>query len=141
MPTTPSRGPAESPRPKRPKTGGRKKGTPNKTTLAIREAMLSVFADLQAEAGRENGHFLDWARGNPTDFYRLSTRLMPPQSSSHDPRPVITRIELVAPTDEDIARSRLRLRGGGDGGGDGGAGRGLFGGIGDGPVDGEEGRP
>ena len=107
MPHTPITPRARAPR-KRPKTGGRTKGTPNKSTLAIREAMLSVFADLQAEAGRENGHFLDWARGNATDFYKLTTRLLPLQVTGEDGGPVITRIELVAATPENIERARER---------------------------------
>src|SRR4051794_1611958 len=96
-----------TPRPaaKRVKRGGRVKGTPNKSTAAIREAMLSVFADLQAKTGRENGHFLDWALGNSTDFYKLTSRLLPLQVAGEDGGPVITRIELVAPTAEDIAGS------------------------------------
>ena len=98
---------------KRPKTGGRRKGTPNKSTLAIREAMLSVFADLQATTGRENGHFLDWALGNATDFYKLTSRLLPLQVAGEDGGPVITRIELVAPTAEDIERARERSGEGG----------------------------
>ena len=80
---------------KRHKTGGRQKGTPNKSTLAIKEAMLSVFADLQAETGEENGHFLEWARGNATDFYKLSSKLLPLQVTGEGGGPVITRIELV----------------------------------------------
>ena len=91
---------------KRRKTGGRTKGTPNKTTVKIKDAMLSVFADLQAESGSENGHFLGWARGNPTDFYRMSTKLLPTQITGEDGGPIVTRIELVVPdlpfpTDDD----------------------------------------
>jgi hypothetical protein len=78
-----------------PKTGGRKKGSLNKTTVAMKDAMLSVYADLQAEAGGGNGHFLDWARGNSTDFYRLAARLLPLQVSGEGGGPVVTRIELV----------------------------------------------
>jgi hypothetical protein len=90
----------------RTKTGGRGKGTPNKSTVAIREAVLSVFADMQARTGRENGHFLDWALGNSTDFYKLSARLLPTQVTGEDGGPVVTRIELVAATPEEIARER-----------------------------------
>jgi hypothetical protein len=90
----------------RPKSGGRRKGSLNKSTVAIREAVLSVFADMQATTGRENGHFLDWALGNSTDFYKLSARLLPLQVTGEDGGPVITRIELVAPTAEDIERAR-----------------------------------
>jgi hypothetical protein len=91
---------------KRPKTGGRRKGTPNKSTAAIREAMLQVFADLQARAGGENGHLLEWASGNATDFYKLTARMLPNQITGDDGGPVITRIELVAATPEEIARER-----------------------------------
>jgi len=71
---TPAATPASA---KRPKTGGRKKGTPNRTTLLIREAALQVFADLQDEAGGNNQHFLKWARYNPNRFYVLLMRLLP----------------------------------------------------------------
>jgi hypothetical protein len=77
------------------KTGGRQKGSLNKTTVAMKDAMLSVYADLQAEAGGGNGHFLDWARGNSTDFYRLAARLLPLQVSGEGGGPVVTRVELV----------------------------------------------
>lgn len=91
---------------KRQKAGGRRKGTPNKSTVAIREAVLQVFADLQDRSGEANGHLLDWALGNATDFYRLSSKLLPRQVTGEDGGPVITRIELVAPTAEDIERER-----------------------------------
>ena len=77
------------------KTGGRKKGSLNKSTVAMKDAMLSVFADLQAEAGGRNGHFLGWARDNSTDFYKLASRLLPLQVTGEDGGPVVTRIELV----------------------------------------------
>ena len=66
-----------SPNSRRPKYGGRKKGTPNKSTAAIRDAVFDAFAALQAECGGDHGHLLDWARDHPTDFYRLAARLMP----------------------------------------------------------------
>lgn len=62
---------------RRPKTGGRRKGTPNKTTRALRDSLLEVFAELQNEAGGGNAHFLDWARDNPTEFYKLTLRILP----------------------------------------------------------------
>ena len=103
--------PRPRPAAKRPKNGGRKKGSLNKSTVAMREAILQVFAEMQETTGRENGHFLDWALGNSTDFYKLSARLLPHQVTGEDGGPVITRIELVAPTAEDIERDRARERG------------------------------
>ena len=80
---------------KRRKTGGRRKGTPNKTGAAIREAMLAVFSELQAGAQADNGHFLEWARDHSTDFYKLATKLLPAQVTGEDGAPVVTRIRLV----------------------------------------------
>src|SRR5687768_11928462 len=103
MPTKPATKP--KPKPRAPdtrgrkkgaaKTGGRRKGSLNRTTVAMKDAMLSVYADLQAEAGGGNGHFLEWARGKPTDFYRLASRLLPLQVTGDGGGPVVTRIELV----------------------------------------------
>jgi len=90
----------------RPKTGGRAKGTPNKSTIAIREAVLQVFADLQHGSGGENRHFLDWALGNPSDFYRLSAKLLPRQVTGEDGGPVITRVELVPVRPGEVERER-----------------------------------
>lgn len=84
-----SRDPATA---KRPKTGGRKKGTPNKSTVALREAILQVFADLQAGTDRENGHFLDWARRNPSKFYTLTSRLLPRPVPVPEGRPAISAL-------------------------------------------------
>lgn len=58
-------------------TGGSRKGKPNKTTLAMKEAISSVYADLQAEAGSEHGHFKGWAEQNPTEFYKIAAKLIP----------------------------------------------------------------
>ena len=80
---------------RRRKTGGRQKGTPNKSSAAIREAMLAVFEALQARAGGDNAHFLQWAQGNSTDFYKLTSKLLPLQVTGEDGGPVVTRIELV----------------------------------------------
>lgn len=95
MPRAKAPKPNSPTRPPRAKTGGRKKGTPNKTTVAVKEAMLSVFADLQAEAGGGNAHMLGWARDHSTDFYKLSSKLLPLQVTGAEGGPVITRIELV----------------------------------------------
>lgn len=56
---------------------GRPKGVPNKTTVAMKEAILSVYGDLQAETKKQHGHFLEWAKGNPTDFYKIAAKLIP----------------------------------------------------------------
>jgi hypothetical protein len=57
---------------------GRPKGALNKTTVAMKEAVLSVYADLQEEAGGDHAHFKQWARDNPGDFYKsVASKLVP----------------------------------------------------------------
>ncbi len=58
---------------------GRKKGEINKTTAAMKTAIMHVYAALQDKTGKEHGHFIDWAEGNPTDFYKIASKLIPVQ--------------------------------------------------------------
>lgn len=59
---------------KRKKTGGRKAGTPNKVTAAVREAFEVVFSQLQSS---ETANLYAWAQQNPTEFYKLASKLIP----------------------------------------------------------------
>jgi hypothetical protein len=56
----------------KPKTGGRLPGVANKFTGAFREAVQIVY-------NRLGGHtaFLEWARDNPSEYYRIAARLIP----------------------------------------------------------------
>ena len=53
------------------KTGGRVKGTPNKVTASIKEAFLEAF---ERRGGVDA--LVDWAKGEPTEFYKLAARLI-----------------------------------------------------------------
>jgi hypothetical protein len=55
-----------------PKTGGRKKNTPNKTTAAFKTAVLMAF-----EGTGGTGALVRWAKKNPTEFYKICARLIP----------------------------------------------------------------
>jgi hypothetical protein len=55
-----------------PKTGGRKKGTPNKATTAVKEAFRQAFEDLGGTQA-----LVTWAMENPTQFYQLYSKLIP----------------------------------------------------------------
>ena len=56
----------------KPKTGGRLSGVSNKFTGAFREAVQTVYEGL-------GGHtaFLEWARENKSDYYKIAARLIP----------------------------------------------------------------
>jgi hypothetical protein len=54
------------------KTGGRQAGTPNRLTGLFREAVLWVYNGMGGHAA-----FLQWARENPTEYYKIAARLIP----------------------------------------------------------------
>ena len=56
-----------------PKTGGRVKGVPSKLPT-LRQAFEDAFHTLQRDGVVA---LPNWARANPTDFYRICTRLIP----------------------------------------------------------------
>jgi hypothetical protein len=53
---------------------GRPKGVPTKFTRTVREAFQTAFDELQEIPGVR---LADWAQQNPTEFYRLSGKLIP----------------------------------------------------------------
>lgn len=54
------------------KTGGRKKGTPNKATSTVKDNVLAVFDKIGGVA-----QMAAWAEEHPTDFYRIYSRMLP----------------------------------------------------------------
>jgi hypothetical protein len=56
---------------------GRPKGVKNKLTLAMKDAIASVYNDLQDETGDDHGHFKAWAKDNSTEFYKIAAKLIP----------------------------------------------------------------
>lgn len=64
------------------KTGGRKKGTPNKITSMLKDEILEA-ADSAHPEGRV-GYFRDQARENPTAFLTLIGKILPTQIADAD---------------------------------------------------------
>lgn len=60
------------------KTGGRKHGTLNKVSLSLKQAVLETFGRLGGVA-----HMVAWAKKNPSEFYRMAARLVPPGVPVH----------------------------------------------------------
>ena len=58
---------------------GRPKGVPNKVTRDVRQAFLEAFEELQTQPGV---NLVDWAKDQPTEFYRLSGKLIPAKVES-----------------------------------------------------------
>jgi hypothetical protein len=69
-------------RPKRPKTGGRQKGTPNKTTATLKDAILLAAGDVGEDGkGRDGlrGYLRGLAATEPKAFSSLLGRVVPMQ--------------------------------------------------------------
>lgn len=73
--------------------GGRPKGAVNKTTKAVKEALVEAFDELGGVPA-----LVKWGQKNPTGFYQLWGKLMPIQAevSGADGGPIITTITLTA---------------------------------------------
>lgn len=79
------------------KTGGRQKGTPNKTTALLKDAILKAATD--AGKGDMAAYLTQQAKENPGPFMALLGKVLPMQVSGDPDSPlsVVGRIELVAP--------------------------------------------
>lgn len=76
------------------KTGGRRKGTPNKISGTVRDNVIEVFDRI----GGVNSMAL-WAQENQTDFYRLYARLIP--TEIHADVGAVSLIELLSSLKDD----------------------------------------
>jgi hypothetical protein len=81
-----------------PKTGGRKKGTPNKTTALLKDAILTAA---QLAGGGDDGlvnYLKTQASANPGPFMALLGKVLPMQIVGDPDSPIetITRIEIIA---------------------------------------------
>ena len=66
------------------KHNGRKAGTPNKFTSAIKSAFERAFSDLQASVpkrGEPEFRLTAWAKQHPSEFYRMMSRMVPQELS------------------------------------------------------------
>lgn len=67
----------------RPKTGGRKKGTPNKTTALLKDAVLVAAGNAGKEEGLV-GYLTAQAVLNPGPFMALLGKVLPMQVTGED---------------------------------------------------------
>jgi hypothetical protein len=80
-----------------PKTGGRKKGTPNKNTALLKDAILEA-ATLAGDKEGLVGYLKTQAKDNPGPFMALLGKVLPLQIAGDEENPLvtITKIELIA---------------------------------------------
>ena len=60
---------------------GKPKGAVNKTTKLVKEVFSDTFNYLQtdAEAKQKKADLKSWAKENPTEFYKIASKLIPVQ--------------------------------------------------------------
>lgn len=75
----------------RPKNSGRKVGTPNRATASIKGAFVAAFDKLGGSDA-----LAAWAQDNPTDFYKLASKLIPTELTGQ----VKTVIEIIDPASD-----------------------------------------
>lgn len=60
------------------KTGGRQKGSANKVTASVKQALTDAFQRVQVGSAKGGADSLvQWGTENPTEFYKLWGRLAP----------------------------------------------------------------
>jgi hypothetical protein len=87
------------------KTGGRQKGTPNKTTALLKDAILQA-----AEAAGDGdlvAYLTVQARANPAPFMSLLGKVLPLQVTGGDGEPLIPQ-----PDNRQLARAIVAVLGG-----------------------------
>jgi hypothetical protein len=79
------------------KTGGRKKGTPNKLTGQLKEMILEAAEKAGGEGGTV-AYLEQQAKENPGPFMALLGKVLPLQIAGDEENPLvtITKIELIA---------------------------------------------
>ena len=86
------------------KTGGRRKGTPNKVSALLKDAVLEAA---EAAGDKEGlvGYLTKQARDNPSAFLTLLGKVLPMQVTGEGGGPVqIARIERVIVQPEAVSR-------------------------------------
>jgi hypothetical protein len=86
-----------------PKTGGRKKGTPNKISSALKDAILEAAEQAGGERGTV-GYLVVQARANPVAFMGLLGKVLPTTltgGTEKDDAPLRIVSRVVWPEDKD----------------------------------------
>ncbi len=72
------------------KTGGREKGTPNRVTASLKDAVLNAFEEVGGEK-----YLVKVAEDDPRTFCVLLGKILPKDISYQDSDPIITEVRRV----------------------------------------------
>jgi hypothetical protein len=85
--------------PFKPGEGGRPKGAINKSTKLVKEVFADAFEELQKDP---DNNLVEWGKREPTEFYKLASKLIPQQIAGDHEQPLIAQ-NLSHLTDEELA--------------------------------------
>lgn len=71
------------------KAPGRPPGTQNKLTKTVRQAVLDAFHELQEDTDHK---LTSWAKKEPTEFYKIASKLIPTEISGSVKQIIVARI-------------------------------------------------
>lgn len=77
-----------------PKTGGRQKGSPNKTTVAVKQALQLAFDGVGGVPA-----LTEWARENPGKFFEIWSKMLPQEVKAELDHKGNLNIQIVKFTD------------------------------------------
>lgn len=66
---------------------GRPKGSLNKSTLAVKEALIKAFDGIGGLAA-----FIEWGKANQGEFYKLWSKMLPTEIKTSDGMPLVVKI-------------------------------------------------
>lgn len=87
---------------KKAKTGGRKKGTPNKTTAALKDAILTAADD--CHPGGKVGYLKWLAKTNSSAFASLLGKVLPTTLAGDPENPLELTVDLTRKSDNELSR-------------------------------------
>jgi len=93
---------------KRPEGSGRAKGTVNKTTAQVKEVFAETFRQLQEDPDKPHA-LIKWAENNPTDFYKLASKLIPVQLTGKEGGDLTLNIILKDNYNEEDFKKTLKI--------------------------------
>jgi hypothetical protein len=83
-------------------------GAINKTTKMVKEVFAEVFNDLQLD---KKANLRAWGKENPTEFYKLASKLIPLQLTGDPDNPLVQEMKvIVVKTDAPISKSEEEVQ-------------------------------
>ncbi len=83
---------------------GKPKGAVNKTTKLVKEVFSETFNYLQTDkdAIKKKANLKSWAKDNPTEFYKIASKLIPVQLANDPDNPLFPAPVLKLPDGTEV---------------------------------------